>query len=143
MKGRAALTQPQRESIWSVSPQTRDTYFVVFTVLFLGGLALEAHRAYLDGLPSVEVTRAVWEAAAYVAIGAAAASLVLTEVGRIAMVIARRLEEGLERVREQRRAEGREEGREEERQRWLDWYARREAAEGRGERFDEPPPAGD
>ena len=55
------------------------------------------------------------------------------------MVIARRLEEGLERVREQRR----EEGREEERRRWLDWYARREAAERRGERFDEPPPAGD
>lgn len=114
---------------------------MVFTVLFLGGLAFEAHQAHIDGLAVREATRAVWEATAYIAIGAAAASLVLTEIGRIVMVIARRLEEGLERVREERRAEGRTAGREEERRRWLDWYARREAAERRGEPFDEPPPA--
>ena len=65
------------------------------------------------------------------------------------MVLARHLEERLERVRERRRAEGREEGREEGRvqgreeanARWEAWNARREAAAAQGIPFDEPPPS--
>ena len=60
------------------------------------------------------------------------------------MVLARRLEEGLERVREQRRAEGRAEGRVEgvvEADRlWRAWNARRLEAEAEGRPFAEPPP---
>ena len=52
------------------------------------------------------------------------------------MVLARRLEEGLERLRERRRAEGRAEANRE----WLAWNTRRLEAEAEGEPFDEPPP---
>ncbi len=43
-------------------------------------------------------------------------------------------EEGLE--------EGLEKGRAEERSLWLEWLARKEDAESRGDRFTEPPPNG-
>jgi len=60
------------------------------------------------------------------------------------MVIARRLEEGLERVRRQRRQEGRieglAEGRKEADAAWRAWNERRLDAEARGEPFTEPPP---
>ena len=52
------------------------------------------------------------------------------------MVLARRLEEGLERLREQRRAEGRAEADKE----WRAWNARRLEAESEGRPFTEPPP---
>ena len=42
---------------------------------------------------------------------------------------------------EKARAEGREEGREEIYAEWVEWNGRREEAERRGERFDEPPPS--
>ena len=42
---------------------------------------------------------------------------------------------------EKARAEGREEGLEEAYAKWSDWNRRREEAERRGERFDEPPPS--
>ena len=64
------------------------------------------------------------------------------------MVIAQRLQEGLERVRRQRReegrreglAEGREEGLAKANEAWRSWNERRVAAETRGEPFTEPPP---
>ena len=90
----------------------------------------------------------------------------LTEIGRNAMVIAHSVQKWLEDRRRKRfedarakgRAEGREEalaegreegevagikkGREEERLLWVEWNARREDAEDRGESFSEPPPNG-
>jgi len=56
------------------------------------------------------------------------------------MVIARRLEESLERVRRQRRLEGRKEGLAEANKAWRAWNERRIEAEARGEPFTEPPP---
>ena len=52
------------------------------------------------------------------------------------------LQEGREVGREEGREEGRKVGRVEERQLWLEWLARREEAESRGETFTEPPPNG-
>ena len=86
----------------------------------------------------------------------------LTEIGRNAMVIAHSVQKWLEDRRRKRfeaarakgRAEGREEalaegeatglkkGRKEERLLWIEWNARREGAEARGEPFSEPPPNG-
>ena len=60
------------------------------------------------------------------------------------MVMARAAKEYLydkiEKQREKIREEGREQGKADERQAWVDWNARRLAAEARGEPFDEPPP---
>ena len=54
----------------------------------------------------------------------------------------------IEKAQAEARAEGREEGRAEGREaleeayaKWSDWNRRREEAERRGERFDEPPPS--
>ncbi len=143
------LEQPQdRESIWSVRRQTRETYFVVFIALFFLGMGLASLRAFHDGGTLLDTTLAVWSDAAPLTITAAAAALALTEIGRSLMVIARRLEEGLERLRERRRAEGRAEGRVEGRaegraevnRAWRAWNGRRLEAEARGEPFTEPPP---
>ena len=125
-----------RESIWSVRRQTRELYFVVFTVLFLSGTGLVSLRAFHDNGSLLDTTLAVWSDAAPLTIVAAAVALAFTEIGRIFMVIARRLEEGLERLREQRRAEGRAEAD----KAWRAWNKRRLEAEARGEPFTEPPP---
>ncbi len=131
------LEQPQdRESIWSVRRQTRETYFVVFIALFFLGMGLASLRAFHEGGTLLDTTLAVWSDAAPLTIVAAAAALAFTEIGRSIMVIARRLEEGLERVRERRRAEGRAEAD----RAWRAWNARRLEAEARGEPFTEPPP---
>lgn len=120
--------------------QTRDTYFVIFVGLFFTGMALAALRAFNDSGSLLDATLAVWSDAAPLTITAAAAALALTEIGRSIVVIARRLEEGLERIREQRRAEGRAEGRAEAHREWRAWNQRRVETEERGERFTEPPP---
>ena len=56
------------------------------------------------------------------------------------MVLARSLEEWLEKRREKRREADLAEGRAEERARWVAWNNRRIAAEKNNEPFDEPPP---
>lgn len=119
-------------------------------------MALVALRAHGDSGSLLDITLAVWSDAAPLTITAAAAALALTEIGRIVMVLARRLEEGLERVREQRRAEGRAEGlaeglaegmaegrvegMEEADRAWRAWNARRLEAEAADRSFTEPPP---
>lgn len=128
--------EQDRESIWSVRQQTRDTYFVVFVALFLTGMALASLQAFQNGGSLLDTTLAVWSDTAPLTITAAAAALALTEVGRILVVLARRLEEGLERVRERRRAEGRDAAN----NAWRAWNARRLEAEARGEPFTEPFP---
>ena len=140
IRGPHLQREQERESIWSVRQQTRDTYFVVFVALFLTGMALVALRAFQDGGSLLDTTLAVWSDTAPLTITAAAAALALTEIGRSIVVLARRLEEGLERVRERRRAEGRAEGRDEANSAWRAWNARRLEAETQGEPFTEPFP---
>lgn len=109
---------------------------MVFVGLFLTGMALASLRAFHDSGSLLDTTLAVWSDAAPLTITAAAAALALTEIGRSIVVIARRLEEGLERLRERRRAEGRAEADRD----WEAWNQRRIEAEARGEPFTEPPP---
>ena len=121
---------------------------MVFVALFFAGMALASLRAFQGGDSLLDSTLAVWSESAPLAITAAAAALVLTEVGRSIVVIARRLEEGLERVRRQRREEGRKEGlaegemvgRSKAHEAWRSWLERRMEAEERGEPFTESPP---
>ena len=104
---------------------------MVFVALFLGGVALQAHHIAAGGLSTLATIRAVWESSAPIAITSAAAAMVLTEAGRIAIVvIAERLEAHFERK-----------GQKKERQRWLEWNERREAAQRANEPFSEPPPS--
>ena len=125
---------PDRESIWSVSSETRTLYFRVFTALFLVGMALLVVREVQagDDASVVERIMRVWESAAAVAIASAAVSLAGIETGGLIML----WREKLEHVREARRAEGRAEVQREA----MAWYERLEAARRDGKEFDEPPP---
>ena len=105
---------PDRESIWSVSSETRTLYFRVFTALFLVGMALLVVREVQagDDASVVERIMRVWESAAAVAIASAAVSLAGIETGGLIMLWREKLEHVREARREEGRVEGREEGRE-------------------------------
>ena len=102
----------------------------------------------------METWRAVMGPSADVMATSAGAAYALTEIGRNSVVIAKSLEKWLEDRRKRRLEAAREvarkeglqkgiqEGRVEERQMWVQWLARREEAEARGETFTEPPPNG-
>ena len=119
-----------RESIWSVSRETKTYYFILFSLQVLIGLGLIFRET--------GAVLATWERASPIVVTSAAVAIIATEGWRTTMVLADLLRERLERQREQRRAEGRAE----EREKWAAWNVRRLAAEENGQHFDEPPPPG-
>ena len=151
-----------RESIWTVSGETRRLFFGIFTALFLASIGILIWRELEAGAGALpERILNVWIGVAGAALASAATAMLLSETGAGVML----LREKLESVREKRRAEGRSagfaegrsvgiaegrsegiaegrsEGLTEERQRWKAWYERFEAARRRDEPFDEPPPS--
>ena len=119
-----------RESIWSVSRETKPYYFILFSLQVLLGLGLIFRET--------GALLATWERASPIVVTSAAVAIIATEGWRTTMVLADLLRERLEGQREQRRAEGRAE----EREKWAAWNVRRLAAEENGQHFDEPPPTG-
>ena len=119
-----------RESIWSVSRETKTYYFILFSLQVLIGLGLIFRET--------GAVLATWERASPIVVTSAAVAIIATEGWRTTMVLADLLRERLEGQREQRRAEGRAE----EREKWAAWNVRRLAAEENGQHFDEPPPTG-
>ena len=148
-----------RESIWSVSLDSRALYFSMFTVLASIGIGYlvwyEITQRTEDTVYDTIMNIAL--GLGPIAIGAAAIGVIITEVLRFSMVMAEyfakkvlepSIERTRERLRKQAREEGREKGREEGREeanaeanaKVQAWNRRRLDAEARGERFDEPPP---
>ena len=119
-----------RESIWSVSRETKTYYFILFSLQVLIGLGLIFRET--------GALLTTWERASPIVVTSAAVAIIATEGWRTTMVLADLLRERLEGQREQRRAEGRAE----EREKWAAWNVRRLAAEENGQHFDEPPPTG-
>ena len=136
-----------RESIWSVGKETKSFYFAAFILQFLLGTTLVVLRETLwnDADSLFDTVIAIWESSAPIAIASAAVAIVITELGRYLMVLARHLEERLEKTREERRAEGRAEGLAqglaEMQTQWEAWNVRRLEAESKGLPFTEPPPS--
>ena len=128
-----------RESIWSVGKETKSFYFVAFILQFLLGMTSIALRETFqnDTDNFLDTVIAIWESSAPIAITSAAVAIVITELGRYLMVLARHLEERLERTREVRRSEGRVEIQ----KKWEAWNVRRLEAESKGLPFTEPPPS--
>ena len=128
-----------RESIWSVGKETKRFYFVAFILQFLLGMTSIALRETFqnDTDNFLDTVIAIWESSAPIAITSAAVAIVITELGRYLMVLARHLEERLERTREVRRSEGRVEIQ----KKWEAWNVRRLEAESKGLPFTEPPPS--
>ena len=100
--------QKGRESIWSVSRETKGLYFIVFITLALigGGLVTyaEVHVNKADGI--LDTALAAWAGVGRLVIASVAGSLIVTEVWRNGMVLAERLEEWFDKRREKQIAEG-------------------------------------
>ncbi len=133
--------------------QVRDIYFVLFVIQFAFGAALviqgEVVNNEADGfLGSVRV---IMLGLGQMALGSAASSIAITEIGRFMVVLSRGLEQWVNRLKEERLAmkeerlarmeKRREEGRAEERAIWEAWNQRRLDAEADGRPFHEPPPS--
>ena len=139
--------QKGRESIWSVSRETKGLYFIVFITLALigGGLVTyaEVHVNKADGI--LDTALAAWAGVGRLVIASVAGSLIVTEVWRNGMVLAERLEEWFDKRREKQIAravaEAEEKTRAEIGSLWQAWNERRIEAETLGEPFDEPPPS--
>ncbi len=127
----------QRESIWSVSKGVKHVYFALFIGLFSAGTLWRV-------LQGVESLAALWHDLSSLAITAAALSMVVTETGRYAMVLAAAFEEWREKRRQEQIARAvaaalAQERRESDAE-WEAWLQRRTQAEQCGEPFEEPPP---
>ena len=138
-----------RQSLLSVVAEAYTAWFLLTAALYVGGMAwmVFVERAvYPVGGGDVKMLL-LMEVSQTVAKWAAVNSFFVVEGGRQAMV-AGKITWDMYMARKRRRlAEAREEGRAEEREErermiaaFSAWNARRLDAEGRGERFDEPPP---
>ena len=135
------LQDGNRESIWSVERSTKNLYFALFIVQSTIGIGLVAWRATLQNKSPLETAITAWQESATIIAASAGTAIIITELGRFIMVLARSLEEWLEKRREKSRAEDRAEGRAEERAQWEAWNNRRIAAGKDNKPFDEPPPS--
>ena len=74
--------QKSRESIWSVSRETKGLYFIVFIALALIGAGLvtyaEVHVNKADGI--LDTALAAWAGVGRLVIASVAGSLIVTEV---------------------------------------------------------------
>ena len=129
--------QDNRESIWSVDRSTKNLYFALFIVQSIVGIGLLTWATLLRQKSPLETAVIIWQGAAPIIGASAGNAIVTTESGRSLMVLARSLEEWLEKRREADLAEGRAEAN----AKWVAWNNRRIAAEQNNEPFDEPPPA--
>ena len=130
----------ERESIWSVSNRWVWVYYLAFTLQLIPVLIHSAwvELRYNTGDSVMETYLAISQNVGPHVISAAGLSLIAVLIGEMAIMIAEPFLKWRERVG---REKGREEGREDERAEWIAWLERKNAAEDRGEPFDEPSPA--
>ena len=137
-----------RESIWSVSKETKGLYFMVFIALVLVGAGLvtyeEVHVVKADGI--LDTALAAWWGVGRLILPSVAGSLIVTEAWRNGMVLAERLEEWFEKREAEADSQGggrggRKDAGGNHRPFGWQWNDRRVEAERRGEVFDEPPPS--
>ena len=144
----------ERVSIWSVRPRVKNVFYVLFCTFVLGIVSLEALDLVrmIDGaavdirftLDKVRVAyRGLGETAAPAIMVIVPATMAITEVLELIMVLSQGLYDRFRREREKTRKEKekmREEGFEANQARWENWNRLRLEAEERGEPFDVPPP---
>ena len=108
------MNESGRESIWSVPREAKPVYFIAFGALFLSGLAVLVYRSTGQAGGWLDKVVDVWNDAGPLAIASAALAMIMAEVLGGVMVLAKGLNDRLEKAREARRQEGRQEGRQEE-----------------------------
>ena len=137
----------ERVSIWSVRPRVKNVFYVLFCTFVLGIVSLEALDLVrmIDGaavdirftLDKVRVAyRGLGETAAPAIMVTVPATMAITEVLELIMVLSQGLYDRFRRAREKTRKEGSEANQ----AKWENWNRLRLEAEERGEPFDVPPP---
>ena len=152
------MDKAARESIWSITPGMRVSYFILFALLTAIGTGLHTWNAFdrLQRDGAVEFTLDIISGISTIGVAAATTAITITEGARYVMVIAQWFEDTYikpsrekrhRKWREEGIAEGREEGRELGRNELIAeiqaWEHRRNAAAAKGEAFDERPPYAD
>ena len=146
----SAAAGSRRESLWSVSPAWRNTFFSMLGVsLLISSCAIIAHT--LINMGDAGIMETYLTTAERILINGGALAILIyavTDSWEAMMVLANYLRQNLlEPLKERQREEGREEGLATglalSNAKWRAWNERREKAAERGEPFDEPPPSFD
>ena len=126
----------ERESIWSVSNRWVWVYYLAFTLQLIPVLinSVWIELRHNTGDSAMDTYLAIGQNVGPHVISAAGLSLIAVLIGEMMIMIAEPFLKWRERA-------GREKGREDERAEWVAWLERKNAAEDRGEPFDEPSPA--
>ncbi len=126
----------ERESIWSVSNRWVWVYYLAFTFQLIPVLirSVWVELGHNTDDSAIETHLAISQSVGPHVISAAGLSLIAVLVGEMVVMIAEPFLKWRERV-------GIEKGREDERAEWIAWLERKDAAESKGEPFDEPSPA--
>ena len=141
----------ERVSIWSVRPRVKNLFYVLFCTFVLAIVSLEGldlvrviDGAAVDSRLSLDKVRVAYrglgETAAPAIMVIVPATMAITEVVELIMVLSQGLYDRFEKARKKVREEGRKEGRKEVWQKWEAWNRLRLEAEERGEPFNVPPP---
>ena len=107
------MHQEERESIWSITPGMRVSYFILFAVLTIIGAALYIWDALIQQPRSgvTELSIDIISGISTVGVAAATTAITITEGARYAMVIAQWFEDTyIKPARERRHRKWREEG---------------------------------
>lgn len=114
------MSEPGRESIWSVPKEAKPVYVTAFTALFVSGLGVLLYQSIGQADDWLDKLVEGWNNAGPLAIVSAAVAMILAEGLVGVMVLSEGLRDRLRRAREARREEGRQEGRQEERKHTLE-----------------------
>ena len=141
------MNSEERESIWSITPGMRVSYFIIFASVTVIGTALLVWNTITergDASASAIALDIIFGISA-IGVSAATIAITLTEGTRYIMVIAQWFEDtyikpSRERREKKWRDAGKDAGRAELIAEIRDWEQRRNAATENGEDFTEPPP---
>ena len=139
----------ERVAIWSVHPRVQEWYFWVFAIQTLWITVPEVVARWFGWGMVLTAYKESWDAVSGQLLSAAITTLIATEIGGTALMIASRMYDARESARKKRRdeleaeqakVEAERAKSEAEREANTDWYARMQTAQENGEPFDEAPP---
>ncbi len=137
------MNSEERESIWSITPGMRVSYFIIFASVTAIGTALLVWNTITekgDASASAIALDIIFGISA-IGVSAATIAITLTEGTRYIMVIAQWFEDTyIKPSRDRREKKWRDAGRSELIAEIRAWEQRRNAATENGEDFSEPPP---
>ena len=128
------------DNLWSAIIEMRYWYLGFFLFIAIPNEIIVIIGEITTNEGIIETWKAIIPLSSDVMTMSAGGAFMITETGRASMVLAHGIKKWFERNQEKRDNRLRAEGRKENQKAWVEWLARREAAESRNEPFTEPPP---